>query len=117
VPRHRILRAARAFLDPTVNLGPISPQRAKSFLMDEVVPSEGMAAQGTPRYTLRVPGQATSYFYGYQRLMQTRGQRTRAAQQIRPEAFNDFVLSPGLVPPQLLQKAVIKEWVPGRQKQ
>jgi uncharacterized protein (DUF885 family) len=68
----RMLRAARAFLDPMVNLGEISPEGVKSFLMEEAGCSEGMATQEMQRYTFRAPGQATSYFYGYQRLMETR---------------------------------------------
>ena len=31
-----------------------------------------MATQEMQRYTFRAPGQATSYFYGYQRIMETR---------------------------------------------
>jgi uncharacterized protein (DUF885 family) len=68
----RMQRAARAFLDPMVNLGEISPDGVVSFLMEEVGLSEGMATQEMQRYTFRDPGQATSYFYGYQRLMETR---------------------------------------------
>jgi uncharacterized protein (DUF885 family) len=33
------------------------------------------------------------------------------------QAFNDFVLSQGLLPPKLLEKAVMEEFVPARQKQ
>jgi uncharacterized protein (DUF885 family) len=32
------------------------------------------------------------------------------------QAFNDFVLAQGLVPPGLLRKAVIEEFVPARLK-
>jgi len=111
----RMQRAARAFLDPMVNLGQITPPEVKSFLMDEVGLSEGMATQEMQRYTFRGPGQATSYFYGYQRLMETR----QAAQlELRGKfdrmAFNDFVLSQGLLPPKLLRKAVMEEFVPGQ---
>src|ERR1041385_2866673 len=38
--QHRGMRAARAFLDPMVNLGKITPEQVKSFLMDEVFLSE-----------------------------------------------------------------------------
>lgn len=111
----RMMRAARAFLDPMVNLGEISPDNVKSFLMDEVGLSEGMATQEVQRYTFRAPGQATSYFYGYQRLMETR-QAAEVALRTRfdRKAFNDFVLAQGLVPPTLLRKAVMEEFVPSR---
>lgn len=112
--QHRMMRAARAFLDPMLNLGLMSPEQAKTFLMNEVVLSEAMAKQEVDRYTFRAPGQATSYFYGYQRLMQT---RQKAELELREKfdrkAFHDFVLSQGLLPPRLLEKAVMEEFVTG----
>ncbi|QGZ42915.1 DUF885 family protein [Pseudoduganella flava] len=109
----RMQRAARAFLDPMVNLGEITPDGVKSFLMEEVGLSEGMATQEMQRYTFRAPGQATSYFYGYQRLMETRQAAEVALRhKFNRKAFNDFVLAQGLVPPALLRKAVMEEFVP-----
>jgi uncharacterized protein (DUF885 family) len=111
----RMLRAARAFLDPMVNLGEISPEGVKSFLMDETGASEGMATQEMQRYTFRAPGQATSYFYGYQRLMETReAAEVALRKKFDRQAFNDFVLAQGLVPPALLRKAVMQEFVPAQ---
>jgi uncharacterized protein (DUF885 family) len=111
----RMQRAARAFLDPMVNLGEITPEGVKSFLMEEVGLSEGMATQEMQRYTFRAPGQATSYFYGYQRLMETRQAAEVALRgKFDRKAFNDFVLAQGLVPPALLRKAVMEEFVPSR---
>ncbi|HUR41776.1 MAG TPA: DUF885 family protein, partial [Verrucomicrobiae bacterium] len=111
--QYRLQRAARAFLDPMVNLGRITPEEVKSFLMSEVVLSEGMSQQEVDRYTFRAPGQATSYFYGYQRLLETR-QRAELAlrEKFNRQAFNDFVLAQGLLPPRLLEKAVLEEFVP-----
>jgi uncharacterized protein DUF885 len=113
----RAQRAARAFLDPMVNLGRITPEDVKSFLMDEVGLSEGMATQEMQRYVFRAPGQATSYFYGYQRLMETRQAAQLALRgNFDRQAFNDFVLAQGLMPPALLRKAVMEDFVPSRQK-
>ena len=113
----RAQRAARAFLDPMVNLGRLSPEEVKSFLMDEVGLSEGMATQEMQRYVFRAPGQATSYFYGYQRLMETREAAEIALRRnFDRQQFNDFVLSQGLLPPTLLRKAVTEEFVPAHQK-
>lgn len=111
----RAQRAARAFLDPMVNMGQIAPEQVKSFLMDEVGLSEGMATQEMQRYVFRAPGQATSYFYGYQRLMETR-QAAQLALRSRFDrlAFNDFVLAQGLLPPKLLRTAVMEEFVPAQ---
>ena len=109
----RAHRAARAFLDPMVNLGQITPEDVKSFLMNDVGYSEGMATQEMQRYVFRAPGQATSYFYGYQRLMETRQAAQLALRdKFDRMAYNDFVLSLGLVPPKLLRKAVMEEFVP-----
>jgi uncharacterized protein (DUF885 family) len=113
----RMMRAARAFLDPMVNLGEITPERVKSFLMDDVGLSEGMATQEMQRYTFRAPGQATSYFYGYQRLMETRqAAEVALGKKFNRLAFNDFVLAQGLVPPAVLRKAVVEEFVPAQRK-
>jgi uncharacterized protein (DUF885 family) len=111
----RMQRAARAFLDPMVNLGEITPEQVKSFLMDEVGLSEGMSTQEMQRYTFRAPGQATSYFYGYQRLMETRqAAEVALRKKFDRQAFNDFVLAQGLVPPALLRKAVMQDFVAAR---
>ena len=111
----RAMRAARAFLDPMVNLGEIAPDGVKSFLMRDVGLSEGMATQEMQRYTFRAPGQATSYFYGYQRLMETRQAAEVALRgKFDRQKFNDFVLAQGLVPPALLRKAVMEEFVPAQ---
>jgi uncharacterized protein (DUF885 family) len=113
----RGMRAARAFLDPMVNLGEITPDGVKAFLMQDVGLSEGMATQEVQRYTFRAPGQATSYFYGYQRLMETRqAAEVALREKFDRQKFNDFVLAQGLVPPALLRKAVMEEFVPAQQK-
>jgi uncharacterized protein (DUF885 family) len=72
-----------------------------------------MARQEVERYMFRAPGQATSYFYGYQRLMQTREEAQLAlGDRFDREAFNDFVLNQGLLPPDMLEKAVLQTFVP-----
>ena len=96
-----------------VNLGQIEPEDIKTFLMTEVGLSEGMATQEMQRYVFRAPGQATSYFYGYQRLMETRQAAQLALRgNFDRQAFNDFVLAQGLLPPRLLRQAVMNEFVP-----
>ena len=111
--QHRMLRAARAFLDPMLNLGQISPEEARRVLMEEVVLSEGMAKQEVDRYTFRAPGQATSYFIGYQSMLETR-QRAELALggRLDRQRFHDFILAQGLLPPDLRLRAVMEEFVP-----
>ena len=98
-----------------VNMDKIQPDQVTDFLMDEVGLSEAMATQETRRYTFNAPGQATSYFYGYQRLMETRqAAEVALREKFDRQAFNDFVLAQGLVPPKVLRKAVMEEFVPAR---
>jgi hypothetical protein len=108
----RMLRAARAFLDPELQLGRLQPEEAVRFLMNEVVLSEAMARQEVERYTFRAPGQATSYFYGYTRWMQLRSQAEMAlGAAFDRQKYHDFILSQGLLPPDVLAKAVMDDFV------
>ncbi len=111
----RLLRMARAFLDPLVNLGRISTADAKRFLMEEVMFSEPFAQQEIDRYAFDAPGQATSYYYGYVQLGAVRMQAEIAlGKRFDLMAFNDFVLDQGLIPPELLKQAVANEFVPAQ---
>jgi len=111
----RLMRCARAFLDPMVNLGLMEPAAAQAFLMKEVVLSEPMAKQEADRYSFRMPGQATSYFYGYQQHLALRA-RTEIAlgDRFDERSYHDFVISQGLLPPDLLAEAVTSQYVPAR---
>jgi hypothetical protein len=109
----RLVRAARAFLDPMLNLGLTTPERAAVVLRDDVVLSKAMTKQEVDRYTFWDPGQATSYYYGYLRLMQLRTQAELAlGDRFDRRKFNDFVLAQGLLPPALMQQAVEREFIP-----
>lgn len=113
--QNRLLRAARAFLDPMVNLGMITPAEVKTFLEREVVLSPAFAKEESDRFAFRMPGQATSYYYGYHKLMEIRGEAQVAlGEKFNRQKFNDFVLSQGLVPPTLLREAVEKEFIPSQ---
>jgi len=111
--QHRMLRAARAFLDPMVNLGQITPEEVRRVLMEDVVLSEGMAKQEVDRYTFRAPGQATSYYMGYRSMLEAR-QRAELALggHLDRQRFHDFILAQGLLPPVLRLRAVMEEFVP-----
>ncbi|WP_115719325.1 DUF885 domain-containing protein [Gallaecimonas mangrovi] len=109
----RMQREARAFLDPMLNLGLISPEEARRVLTDEVVLSKPFAEQEVDRYTFRSPGQATSYYYGYMQLRQLRTLvELKLKDKFNQQAYHDFILSQGLLPPALLKKAVMEEFVP-----
>jgi hypothetical protein len=109
----RLMRAARAFLDPMLNLGLIEPEQALSFIMNEVVISEPMARSEVDRYTFRAPGQATSYYYGYMNMMRLRTEvQLILRDRFDQRKFHDFVLAQGLLPPEILRQAVLDDFVP-----
>ncbi|HEY1774000.1 MAG TPA: DUF885 domain-containing protein [Gammaproteobacteria bacterium] len=111
----RLLRAARAFLDPMVNLGMISPDDAKAFLEREVVLSPAFAKEEADRFAFRAPGQATSYYYGYHNFMTMRGAAEVAlGPKFDRQKFNDFILAQGLLPPTLMSQAVNEEFIPSQ---
>jgi hypothetical protein len=112
----RLMRAARAFLDPMLNLGMIEPSAAKRVLMDEVVLSEPMAKSEVDRYTFKAPGQATSYFFGYTKLEALRAKTELAlGSRFNAQAYHDFIIQQGLLPPELLEKAVTEDFVSAQQ--
>ena len=115
--QHRLLRAARAFLDPGVQLGTLTPAQAKRVLKQDVVLSEPMAMQEIERYMFRSPGQAPSYFCGYTRLIELRTEtQIILAESFNRMAFNDFILAQGTLPPRLIRKAVMDEFIPAHQR-
>lgn len=110
--QHRLMRAARAYLDPELQMGKVTPTEANRILREEVVLSEAMANQEVERYTFRTPGQACSYFYGYTRLNELRTDVDKAlGAKFNAQRYHDFILSQGLLPPALLRKAVMQEFV------
>jgi hypothetical protein len=111
--QHRLLRAARAFLDPELQLGTITPQEARRILMEDVVLSDAAATSEVDRYTFRSPGQACSYYYGYSRIIALRSEVQKAlGARFEPRVFHDFLLAQGLLTPELLRQAVFEEFVP-----
>jgi len=113
----RLQRAARAYLDPMLNLGLITKERAHDVLRNEVGLSEAMTQQELDRYTFNSPGQATAYFYGYMRLQQTRLDTELAlGKDFNRQAFNDFVIGQGLLPPEQLAEAVRTHFIPSQKK-
>jgi uncharacterized protein (DUF885 family) len=110
----RLLRAARAFLDPELQQGKITPAHAMEVLQKDVVCSEAFATEEVDRFTFRSPGQAVSYFDGYMRLREIRSEAEKAmGAKFNVQRFHDFILSQGLMPPNLLRKAVLAEFAGG----
>ena len=76
--------------------------------------SEPFAKSEVNRYTFVLPGQATSYFYGYSRLQALRT-RTEIAMggKLNQKAYHDFIISQGLLPLGTLEQAVMTSFVGG----
>ena len=109
---YRLLRAARAFLDPELQQGKITPDQAIQVLEKDVVCSPAFATEEVERFTFRMPGQAPSYFDGYTRLREIRSAAEQAlGPKFNAQRFHDFILSQGLLPPNLLRKAVMEDFV------
>jgi uncharacterized protein (DUF885 family) len=109
----RLLRAARAFLDPELQSGKIDTAEAFRVLQKDVVLSHAFAEEEVERFTFRSPGQANSYFYGYTRLLELRRDAERAlGSKFDQKRFHDFILLQGLLPPNLMRKAVLEDFVP-----
>ena len=110
---YRLLRAARAFLDPELQAGAVTQQQALDLLMKDVVQSHAFAKQEVERYTLNAPGQANSYFYGFTKMIALRKDTEKAlGDKFNPQRFHDFILSQGILLPALIREAVMNEFVP-----
>jgi hypothetical protein len=108
----QLLRAARAFLDPELQAGKITPDQALKILKEQVMLSDAFANQEVDRYTFKLPGQAASYFYGFKRLLEIRSLAEQAlGKKFNQQKFHDFILSQGLLPPSLLEKAVVESFI------
>lgn len=111
----RLLRAARAILDPELQSGQVTPEQAYAVLEKDVMLSHAFAKEEVERFTYRAPGQANSYFYGYTKLLDLRRETESAlGAKFDQQRFHDFILSQGLLPPDLMRNAVLEEFVPAQ---
>lgn len=110
---YRLLRAARAFLDPELQSGKVTTEDAYRVLEQDVVQSHAFAQEEVERYTYRAPGQANSYFYGYTKLIQLRKDAEKAlGPKFNQKQFHDFILAQGLLPPDLMRQATMENFIP-----
>ena len=111
----RLLRAARAFLDPELQSGKITTAQAYEILEKDVAISHAFATEEVERFTFQSPGQANSYFYGFTRLRALRKEAEAAlGPQFNQRKFHDFILDQGLLTPNLMRKAVIERFIPAQ---
>ena len=115
--QYRLMRAGRMFLDPMLNLGMITPEEAKSLIINDMAIGESWAQNEVERYTYRMPGQATAYYYGYSKMQSLRAQtELKLRGKFDQQAFHDFILDQGMLPPRILKDAVMNEFVPSQMK-
>jgi hypothetical protein len=113
--QYRLMRAGRMFLDPMLNLGLITPEEAKRLIVEDMAVGESWAQNEVERYTYRMPGQATAYYYGYNKMQSLRAQTELKLQdKFDQQAFHDFVLAQGMLPPDILRDAVTESFVPSQ---
>lgn len=108
----RLMRAARMFMDPMVNTGLMSHAEAVNFMMEQMAMSRAMASSEADRYAFNMPGQATSYYFGYMSLMRLRTEVEIAmGNRFNQREFHDYILAQGLLPPDLLREAVLEHFI------
>ena len=113
--QYRLMRAGRMFLDPMLNLGMITPEEAKRLIVEDMAVGESWAQNEIERYTYRIPGQATAYYYGYSKMQALRAQtELKLKDKFDQQAFHDFVLAQGMLPPDILKDAVMDDFVPAQ---
>ena len=114
----RLMRAARAFLDPGLQMGDISPDMALRVLTRDVVLSEPLARQELERYTDKLPGQAPAYFCGYTRMMELRTEiERRLGEKFDQMKYHDFLMGIGPLPIALVRQALLEDFVPAMLQQ
>ena len=78
-----------------------------------MVLSHAFAKEEVERFTFRSPGQANSYFYGYTKILALRKETEEAlGKKFDAKKFHDFILSQGLLPPDLMRAAVREDFIP-----
>jgi uncharacterized protein (DUF885 family) len=111
----RLLRAARAFKDPELQSGKMTPPDTYNVLEKDVCLSRAYAKEDVERFTYRSPGQAVSYFYGYSRLLRPRKEVEAAfCPKFNALKFHDLILQQGLLSPDLVHKAIMESFVPSQ---
>jgi uncharacterized protein (DUF885 family) len=62
-----------------------------------------------------MPGQANSYYYGYTKLIALRKDAEAAmGAKFDQKKFHNFILAQGLLPPDLMRRAVMEDFVRAR---
>jgi uncharacterized protein (DUF885 family) len=113
----RLLRAAEVFLASDLQSGKITADDATKLLVKDVALTSASAKREVERINSPAYFDADSDFYGYTTLVQLRQDAALAlGRKFDVRQFNDFVLAQGVLPPDLLRKAVLEDFVPAQKK-
>jgi uncharacterized protein (DUF885 family) len=113
----RLLRTAQAFLNLELQASKIKSDDACKMLENDVVLSHAFAKQEVDQFARSTPGEASRSFYSYTKMLQLRKDSDAAlGAKFDAKRFHDFVLAQGLIPPDLLRKAVMEDFIPAQQK-
>lgn len=105
--RDQLLRMARSFLDPQINLGLIKHEDVVNYQRDIVGFSDQTPKSEADRYSFKFPGQAVSYRYGAQKIMDLRDKlKDKMKDKFNLRRFHDAILSFGLMPVNLIEDLV-----------
>jgi uncharacterized protein (DUF885 family) len=97
--RDQLLRAARLFLDPELNLGRITFDDVVKFYTDKVGFVESVGLSEAKRYSYMMPAQATTYRYGCLKIADAREQlQSELKEKFTLQKFHDCFISYGLLP-------------------
>jgi uncharacterized protein (DUF885 family) len=107
----RLVRIARAFFDPEIQLGKIAPREVTRLLTGELGLSERLAGLELRRFQFENPGQAPSYFYGLTRMASAKKRVSLSlGRRFSQKCFHDGVLSLGMLPVGMIGREVERGW-------
>jgi hypothetical protein len=108
----QLLRSARAFLEPELQLGKITKAMAMRVLTEDAGFSPFFAAQEVNRYTAKLIAQAPAYFYGFKQFLSLRADVEKAlGAKFKPQEFHDLILRQGELPPTLMRQVILAKIV------
>lgn len=82
---------------------------ARRVLADDLAFGDAVVREELDRYTFGSPAQATSYFYGFEKLLALRAEvEEKLGARFEARAFHDAVLGAGLLPADLQRDAVLE---------
>ena len=111
----RLLRAARAFLDPELHMGRVTPDEARRVLREDVVLSPAMTESEVERYMFRTPGAGDVVLLWLHAAAASCARRSRTVdgRAVQPARVPRLHPRAGTASADLLKEAVTKHFTAG----